>query len=387
MAAELTTQLALHPDYEDQLGILRRFHKEETLRIGLNDIHGNTRLEESTLQLSALADVCLGAAVEMARHELLPRYGLPWVVDDAGEEREAGFAIVGLGKLGGMELNYHSDLDIIFIHEGSGETRPAPGYDPERFRPQTNQEYFSRLAQRVISVLTLKTSEGSLYEIDTRLRPSGNQGPLVTSLAAYREYHQTTAQPWERQALIKARVVCGPTELAAKISEINRQIVYGRELPENLSGEIRRLRERMEAEIAKEGVDHFNIKTGRGGMVDVEFIVQYLQLQHGATHADLQVHNTLAALNSLHVAGLIAAQDFATLLAGYEFLRRLENQLRLIHDESISALSGEAAYLRKLAQRLGYPDKPQRADELFLAEYRQVTTGIRAVFAKVFNDS
>lgn len=384
MATELATQLALHPDYEDQLGLLRRFHKEETLRIALNDIHGNTRLEESTLQLSFLADVCLEAAVEMARHELLPRYGLPWVAKKGGKERPAAFAIVGMGKLGGQELNYHSDLDIIFIHEGEGETQPAPSYDRARFRPQTNQEYFSRLAQRVISVLTLKTSEGSLYEIDTRLRPSGNQGPLVTSLAAYRNYHQTTAQPWERQSLIKARVVCGPPALAEKIGALNRQIVYGRELPENLSGEIRRLRERMETEIAKEGIDHFNIKTGRGGMVDVEFIVQYLQLQHGARHGDLQVQNTLAALTNLHHAGLIATEDFTPLLAGYEFLRRLENKLRLVHDESISALSGEPAYLRKLAQRLGYPDKPQRADQLFLAEYRQMTTGIRAVFAKVF---
>jgi glutamate-ammonia-ligase adenylyltransferase len=233
-------------------------------------------------------------------------------------------------------------------------------------------------------VLTLKTPEGSLYEIDTRLRPSGNQGPLVTSLAAYREYHRTTAQPWERQALIKARVVCGPPELAAKIGELNRQIVYGRALPENLAGEIRRLRERMESEIAKEGVGHYNIKTGRGGMVDVEFIVQYLQLLHGAAHAELQGHNTLEALAALHQTGLLAAEDFATLLQGYEFLRRLENKLRLMHDESISALSGEPAYLRKLAQRLGYPDRPQRADQLFLAEYRQMTTGIRAVFEKVF---
>lgn len=387
MADELGAQLALHPDYEDQLGILRRFHKEETLRIALNDIHGNSRLEESTQQLSALADVCLGAAVEMARHELLPRYGLPWVCDDAGRERQAGFVIVGMGKLGGMELNYHSDLDIIFIHEGGGETRPVSGYDPERFRSQTNQEYFSRLAQRVISILTLKTAEGSLYEIDTRLRPSGNQGPLVTSLAAYRDYHQTSAQPWERQALIKARVVCGPLDLAQKVRELNRQIVYGRELPENLSGEIRRLRERMETEIAREGVDHFNIKTGRGGMVDVEFIVQYLQLLHGAAHAELQVHGTLEALTSMHATGLVCDGDFSALLAGYEFLRRLENKLRLVHDESISALSGEPVYLRKIAQRLGYPDRPQRADELFLSEYRQMTTGIREVFEKIFDRS
>lgn len=384
MEGELRDILERCSAYEEKLDALRRFRKEEFLRIALNDIHGNSRPGESASQLSSLADVCLAAAVTLAHDELLPRYGLPYIAGPDGSEREAGFAIVGMGKLGGMELNYHSDLDIIFIHEGNGETRPAPGCDLERFRPQTNQEYFSRLAQRIISVLTLLTREGAVYQIDTRLRPSGNQGPLVTSLSAFADYHGTSAQPWERQALIKARVVCGPPQLARQIMEVIRDIVYVRPLPEALQGEIRRLRERMELEIAREGSAHFNIKTGRGGMVDVEFIVQYLQLLYGGQEVAVQSQNTLAALEALHREQHVTDEDFEVLRTGYEFLRRLENRLRLAHDESISELSGERAYLVKLAKRLGYPAQARRPDELFLEEYRRVTTGIREVFERVF---
>ncbi len=280
MAGELASLLGRVSDYEGTLDLLRRFRKEEFLRIAMGDIHGHLPQAEGTFQLSCLADVCVRQAVQIAREELLPRFGLPWCTGEGGEEHEAAFAIVGMGKLGGMELNYHSDLDIIFIYEGEGETRPAPGSDPARFRPQTNQEYFARLAQRVISVLTLMTREGYVYQIDTRLRPSGNQGPLVTSFPAYRRYHEGSAQPWERQALIKARVVAGPEALSRRIEEFNRAVVYERPLPEGLRAEIYRLRGRMEAEIAREREGHFNIKTGRGGMVDVEFRVQYLSLIH-----------------------------------------------------------------------------------------------------------
>ena len=159
------------------------------MRIALNDLQGHRPQGQTTLKLSLVAVTCLQQALVLARDELAERYGLPYCAEENGTSHVAAFAIVGLGKLGGMELNYHSDLDIIFIYEGEGKTRPVAGADPDRFRQQTNQQYFVRLAQRIISVLTLMTPEGHVYEIDTRLRPSGNQGPLVSSLPAYRQYH------------------------------------------------------------------------------------------------------------------------------------------------------------------------------------------------------
>ncbi|PLX95937.1 MAG: bifunctional [glutamate--ammonia ligase]-adenylyl-L-tyrosine phosphorylase/[glutamate--ammonia-ligase] adenylyltransferase [Desulfuromonas sp.] len=382
---ELHELLARGRDYEEQLDLLRRFRNEEFLRIAMGDIHGETGQGESAQQLSAVAEVCLGAALDLARRELAPRFGLPWCGGDEAEGREARFAIVGMGKLGGCELNYHSDLDIIFIYDGEGETRPSQESDPERFRALSNPEYFARLAQRIISVLTLVTREGTVYEIDTRLRPSGNQGPLVTSLVAFERYHQKS-QPWERQALIKARVVVGPVTLADRIESLNRQIVYDQPLPENLREEIHRLRGRMESEIAREGADRFNIKTGRGGMVDVEFIAQYLLLLYGTQDPDLQVPNTLEALQRLGDAGILAPRDRDTLEGGYKFLRRLENKLRLVHDQSINELSGERDYLLRLARRLGYPERPRRADELLLEDYRQVTDGVREVFERIVGE-
>ncbi len=377
MARDLAELLKSAADYEQKLDVLRRFRNEEFLRIAMGDIHGHTPQGQGTLQLSCLAEVCLEQAVAIAREELLPRFGLP-VSKASGEE--AQFAIVGMGKLGGRELNYHSDLDIIFIYEGDGETRPAPGCDAERFREQTNPEYFSRLAQRTISVLTLMTREGTVYQIDTRLRPSGNQGPLVTSLAAFERYHEASAQLWERQALTKARSVVGPDALAGRIDRLIGCCVYQRPLPAGLKEEIYRLRGRMEAEIAREGEEHYNIKTGRGGMVDVEFVVQYLQLLHGGTHPALRTTNTLQALQRLQEEGLLSQATYTALEGGYKFLRRVENRLRLVHDQSINELSGDRTYLLRLARRLGYPDRPRHPADVFLEDYHRTTEEIRRVF-------
>jgi len=374
--ADLRTQLDMVEHYEDQLDALRRFRKEEMLRIALNDMHGQALQGQTARQLSDLAESCLEAAVGLARKELLPRFGLPFT--EEGEE--ADFAILGMGKLGGRELNYHSDLDLIFIYQGDGETRAVEGTDPERFRGQNNREYFARLAQRIISVLTLVTREGKVYEIDARLRPSGNQGPLVTSLAAFERYHQESAQLWERQALTKARAMSGRPELVEKISALVAKIAYLQPLPENAAAEIRRLRQRMEKEIAREGSGHFNIKTGRGGMVDVEFLTQFLQLKYGAQHPELRCQSTLEALRSLAACSLLTDTEHQLLSSGYKFLRRLENRLRLVHDQSINELSNEPRYLRKLARRLGYPEKPKKPEAAFLEDYRAVTGNIRNIF-------
>ncbi len=385
LTAELSGHLNNASHYEDKLNTVRRFRNEEFLRIALNDIHGHTPQGQTTRQLSLVADACLQQTLIIAREELLERYGLPCCKDDNGEAHEAEFAIVGMGKLGGMELNYHSDLDIIFIYEGEGKTQPVEGTDPGRFKPQTNQQYFVRLAQKIISILTVMTQEGYVYEIDTRLRPSGNQGQLISSLPAYREYHESTAAPWERQALIKARVVAGSAELAANYDALTAEIVYERPLPDNFAKEIYRLRQRMEKELGKENEQRRNIKTGRGGMVDVEFIAQYLQLCHGKEKQALRCRNTVDTLHILQSENLISKMDYESLVTGYKFLRRLENKLRLVHDQSVNELASEPAYLAKLARHLGYPDTTGQPAKLFLEEYARTTQTIREIFNHILN--
>ncbi len=378
LEADLAKHLKRAVDYEEKLDALRRFHNEELLRVALGDIRGDLSLQQSPGQLTQLAEICLQQATTMARDELLPRYGLPACQDAKGNEHEASFSIVALGKLGGRELNYHSDLDLIFIYQDQGQTRPAADSDPALFKVRSNQEYFSRLAQRIISILSLATSEGSVYQIDTRLRPSGQQGPLVSSFPAFRAYHQQSAQLWERQALIKARVVVGPTAFAQSIEELQRDIVFGQALPQDSRQEIYRLRQRMERELDREDRSHYNIKTGRGGLVDVEFLVQYLQLVHGNNDSSLRSPNTLEALQALKQTEHLDDQETLLLTEGYLFLRRLENKLRLIHDQSISQLASDKLYLAKLAKRLGYLGK--EPEEQLREDYQQTTEQIRALF-------
>jgi glutamate-ammonia-ligase adenylyltransferase len=366
------------PGYEEQLDVLRRFRNEEFLRIALNDLQGGLSLRKNNEQLSLLAEVCLEKARQMARQALLPRYGLPFCRNAAGKEHEAAFAIVGMDKLGGREITYHSALDIIFIYEDDGQTRPAPETEAESFRPLSNQEYFARLAQRIISILTLMTREGIVYPIDTRLRPSGTRGPLVTSLNGFREYHEQSIQLWERQALIRARVVSGPENFAKRIAEDIERIVYARPLPADHRQVIFQLRQRLEEEAERRDHARLNIKTGRGGLVDVEFLVQYLQLLHGGDNAELRKTNTLAALKTLRRENLLQNGEYVILASGYQFLRRLENRLRLVHDQSIHELSGDPAYLAKLARRLGY--RGENLDRQLLDRFRQVTNDIRTVF-------
>jgi glutamate-ammonia-ligase adenylyltransferase len=375
MEAELTAQLERCEHFEARLDTLRRYRHEEFLRIGLNDIYGKTGQTEIATQLTNLAEVCLAAAYEMARDEL-SRFGSPTWKSPEGRVREAAFVVLGLGKMGGRELNYHSDLDVIYIYDHQGTT--------DGDKQITNHEYFAKLGQKIISILTTQTREGYVYKIDTRLRPSGNAGPLVTSLESFRDYHGREAQIWERQALTRARVVLGDGDLKADIEAIFRETVYGASADDGVRREIQRLRKRMEVELARETEGSYNIKTGRGGIVDVEFVVQFLQLKHGRDHLPIRSTNTLTALKAM--GEILEPGDMETLISGYKFLRRLENRLRIIHDYSMNDLGGSLSYLNKLARRLGYDVRLKNPGEALMADYEQITEKVRGVYDRVFGE-
>ncbi len=374
MTRELESLLSQAEYFEDRLDILRRYRHEEFLRIGINDIHGKVRQTEIANQLTLLAETCLSAACAIAKEEL-KRFGRPIYPDADGEIREAGFAIIGLGKMGGYELNYHSDMDVIYVYDHQGET------DGEK--RISNREYFAKLGQKIISILTTQTREGYVYKIDTRLRPSGNAGPLVTSLDSFESYHREEAHIWERQALTKARVVFGDATLKKCIEEIVTDTVYGTGADESVRREIHRLRMRMETEIAKESAGSYNIKTGRGGMVDVEFIVQYLQLAYGRDYPAIRSTNTVTALQAIKEFGIIPSDDCDNLITGYKCLRRLENRLRIIHDYSMNDLGGSRDYLNKLARRLGYDRKLKNPGDALIKDYKGLTGSVRGVYDKI----
>jgi glutamate-ammonia-ligase adenylyltransferase len=361
IAEHLAGRLEYYEDFEARLDVLRIFKNEQILRIGVSHLAGDLDSAGARRLVTELAEACLAAAVKIAADEMRKKFG------SADGLSGIPFVIVGMGKLGGMEMSYLSDVDVIFIYD-------PPARPMGRLSPH---EWFSRLAQRVISVLSVPTSEGTVFAIDTRLRPSGNKGPLVTTLDGFREYHATTSQLWEKQALIKARPVTGPADLCEEVARIVRDCVLRTSISEEDLAEIARLRERMEAELAQEDKRHVDLKTGHGGLVDVEFYVQAKILMHAKQRPDVLRQNTLDALLALKDAGLVEDDSYQVLDSGYRFLTNLEDRLRIMEHRSVDRLPLEGEKLKGLARRLGYEeDQEQR----FLDDYFRITGSIRQIY-------
>jgi len=333
LARELDQALAAAGDVEDKAGLIRRFKAEETVRIAVTDLTEELGLERVSDQLSDLAEVVLGQTLELAREILAPRYP----EQAAGQGLE--FVVIALGKLGGRELAYHADLDVIFLYRNLD---PAPGAAPRA------GEYAAKLAQRVISLLSVSMIEGPGYQIDARLRPSGRYGPLVASLDSFAKYH--AASPvWERLVLLKARLVAGSEKLGREVLAAVDRAVFERELPDGWAGELRELRERMARE--RGAASGFDLKLARGGLVDVEFATQALQIKHGRELNRLRTPHTLRALKALEEAGLLDRTDQAALFDGYRYLRRLDHRLRLLFDRRGDGVSYGEEEIRKAGRR------------------------------------
>jgi glutamate-ammonia-ligase adenylyltransferase len=373
--AELESRLTrVSGDPELALGSMRRFKNEEVLRVALGDISGELDVPEVARQLSALADGLLEQAVFLALDYAQARWGIPRLRSGA----RAPLAVLGMGKLGGRELGYHSDLDLLFVY-GSAAGEETTGGSSGRLG---HHEWFARAAQRLLSLLTLQFREGRLYAVDTRLRPSGNQGPLVVSEEALVEHHTRRGQLWERQALVKARCVAGDVGYGERLlSEVLAPLVWSRPLPAEAAAEIHRLRMRMEREVADESAERLNPKTGQGGLVDVEFATQYLQLLHGGELPSVRRTGTLEAIEALAAAGKLSRAEASELRQGYLFLRRVESRQRLVHGRALQHLPTGGRALQLLARRLGYGGLDP--GEAFLAAYRQAVTRVRAVYGRV----
>ncbi len=366
LSADLGSLLAVAEDFEAKLDTLRRFRNQEFLRIGVNCVEDLLTEEEVGEELTSLADVCVNAALQVATEETLARF--------ERAELPGKLVILGLGKLGAGELNFNSDLDLIFVYD--------PHVTP--LASSTPHEVFTWLAQRLLTVLQVPTKEGIVYRIDTRLRPSGHSGPLVSSLPAFRLYHEQSAQVWERQALIKVRPVAGDEGLAREVSNVVEKFVYRAPLRIEEVREIRRLRGRMERELARERADHINIKTGRGGLVDIEFLVQMLQLHYGVKETRVRQRATLRALEALAALQILPESDACKLAAGYRFLRRLEQSLRLLHDRPVEDLERHDLDLVVVARRLGFGGASDPAHALW-QEYVARRETIRELYESWFD--
>ncbi len=370
MRRDLLAAAAQAADLEGKLNALRRGKAEELLRIGVHDLGNELKLEQTFEQLANLADACLEAALVLTAAEIEEKYGkLP----------RGRFAVLGMGKLGGREIDYNSDLDLIFIYDAP-ETAQSDGA-----ARLDAHEYYVRLGQKLITFVSAPTEEGVLYPIDMRLRPSGRSGPLVASLEAFRHYHRTSSELWERQALVKLRAVAGDRSLGKETEKIARSFAYGTGLTAEGVAQIDHLRARMENELAQENAEKFNLKKGMGGLVDIEFVTQMLQLAHGRRYAGVRKQATPAALRALCERKIIGAEEYRTLAQGYLFLRRLDHRLRLERQQSIDILERDPAKLQGTALALGYQGKKNdRAGRRLLKDYEKFRARIRRCYEKRF---
>ncbi|HEY6187035.1 MAG TPA: bifunctional [glutamate--ammonia ligase]-adenylyl-L-tyrosine phosphorylase/[glutamate--ammonia-ligase] adenylyltransferase [Pyrinomonadaceae bacterium] len=365
-----------HSQLDPQV-LLARFRRRELLRIYLRDIRRTSTLVETTDELSNLADAVIGYALSHARQHLDNRYGPPLRADERGRKAPAEFAIVALGKLGSFELNYASDIDLFFIFSNEGETA-AGGTHGET----TNREYFVRLAEMIARIVGQPTGEGAAYRVDLRLRPHGRDGALASSLDEAVRYYREQAQAWERQTLIRARAAAGSAALYARFAARVAPSVYAVE--QTVEDALRNVR------LAKQKIDHhhardtrgFNVKLGRGGIREIEFIAQALQLAYGSRDEWLRAPHTLISLGRLADRGLIHDRERVTLSDAYVFLRMLEHRLQMEHGLQTHSVPDEAERRRLVARRMHFSDEHLLADfDRALAEH---TTQVRAVFERIF---
>jgi glutamate-ammonia-ligase adenylyltransferase len=324
ISADLAARL-VHVDHSDPEAVwsaVAEIKNGHVLRVGLADFAGALDPLAVCVELTAIAEACLQAALGIIFPE------------------QTGLAVLGLGKLGGHELGYSADLDVVFVFADSAGNEDAV-------------ETYTRIAQRLLGALHLRTPRGRLYEVDTRLRPSGTHGTLVSSLAGWRRYHAEDARLWERQALIKLRAVAGDRALGAEVERHVTETVYGRPHDRReVAAAIMAMRDKIERELGATR----DLKTGAGGILDVEFAAQHLQLVHGHAHPELRTTSTSAALGAAARLG-IAPPGIALLLdEGYRFLRGIEHRLRVVHDQPIHRLPEAKDELGKLARRSGFPD-------------------------------
>jgi [glutamine synthetase] adenylyltransferase / [glutamine synthetase]-adenylyl-L-tyrosine phosphorylase len=328
---------------------LARFKRRNYLRLVLKDVLGLSTLGETTLELSALADVILNEALIFCDQELEKRYGQPQYRDVQGRIVGAGFSIVSLGKLGGNELNYSSDIDLLFLYSQDGETSGSSA----RSSVISNKEYFVRLAHAITRTITQTTPHGQVFRVDLRLRPEGEQGDLAISVKSALEYYEHRARDWELQMLIKARHSAGDARLTREFLHGVDQYVYGSPADFGAIESVLRARDRISKKLREtRGAATLDVKQERGGIRDIEFLSQCLQRLYGGSDPWVRSAGTAHGLRKLNDKGLISDRDYATLTASYEFLRKLEHRLQLDMGQQTHRLPAEAEALDRLARRM-----------------------------------
>ncbi len=352
---------------------LRKARNWQMTRIAIRDLLGLASLDETLRALSDLADALVASTLDWHYERFCQRYGTPMGRDSGLPQK---MLVIGMGKLGGQELNFSSDIDLIFAYPEGGETQIAEG-QPVR-RAISNDQFFVRLGQAVNKSLVEMTEDGFVYRVDMRLRPFGDGGSLAISFSGMEHYYEIHGRAWERYALVKGRVIAGDAEEATYLFDILRPFVYRRYVDFTAMDSLRELKQMIAAQVKKKGMED-NIKLGRGGIREIEFIAQAFQLIHGGRDKALQTRSLLPTLDLLVERKFLSEPAYQALRSAYVFLRRAENRLQMWHDQQTHDLPTDEQQQLMLANSMAYA-----CYDDFLTDLNQHREAVQAEFDLVF---
>ena len=374
---ELSPSIANAESLAEFSAALRRHKQREYLRIGARDLMASVTMEETVRELTALADASLDASYRFCRAEVEKDYG---ELQLAGTEKPNRFVILGMGKLGGGELNFSSDVDVIYLYEDDeGESTGG------RKGKASSREFFAAVGQKIIHAMGDVTEDGFVFRIDLRLRPLGANGPLVQSMNSAMLYYESWGQCWERAALIKARPVAGDLTLGASFLKEISPFIYRRYLDYTTVDELRHMKLRIENELLTGDEKSRNIKLGYGGIREIEFFTQALQLVNGGYEPKLRGPSTLPALVALAQHNFISADERDKLTEAYRFLRQAEHKVQIVQEAHAHSIPEGKDEEQAYARRLGYKRKAKQSErELFWRDHRKYTNAVRGIFDRLF---
>ncbi len=351
---DLRTSLSGVEDMASLQETLRLFKAREYLRIGLRDLMGLAPLVEVMAEISDLASACLQGSYEASSALLKKEYGIPLYTDIDEVEKKADFVILGMGKFGGRELNFSSDIDLIFLYRsGNGESSGINGGIKDSSNKIPLHEYFIRLGKMIVKAMNEVTKEGFVFRVDMDLRPEGQSGDLACSLRSAEIYYESWGQTWERSAMLKAKPVAGSISLGETFLKTIRPFMYRKFLDFTAIEEIRAMKKKIDASIARDDQLLTNLKLGTGGIREIEFFIQALQLINAGKIKSLRERNSLGALKKLQTAGLISDEEENKLSEAYSFLRSVEHRIHIFQDGLSDTLPSDNVDLEKLAARVG----------------------------------
>jgi len=353
---------------------IRLYKYSEFLRLTVKDLSQSGSMESILNELSFLAISVIQISYEYFFQQLSQEFGKPFIFENEKKVKSCGFNVIAQGKLGGNELNYSSDVDLQYIYESEGKTDSI-----------TNHEFYVKLAKKITHFLSEKTEDNFLYRVDLNLRPEGKSGALANSLSALEYYYETFGAEWERQALIKATPIAGDLTLGNDFKKLIDPFVWRKSLDLKSIENFKEMKSKLHDSIKKSSAQGFNVKLGEGGIREIEFFVQILQLLYGGKHSEIQIASTLQTIQQLEKLNLIKPQEALQLKDSYLFLRKVEHRLQLVHESQTHLIPPGKIEQQAIARRMGYfGEDLEESRERFLEDLSRYTTMVKTIFQSLF---